>query len=74
MDTIREANERLRELGYEPRDASVTENGSPARLKLSGSLLRDCTAEPDAMLYLLRMLPPKAHLLAYRHILHLDAD
>lgn len=72
MDAVQRANARLRELGYAPEEASVDHNGSPARLHLSGSLLNDSTDDAEVMLAVLRMLPPKAHLLAFRYLLGLD--
>ncbi|MBD0328587.1 MAG: hypothetical protein ICV64_00565 [Thermoleophilia bacterium] len=72
MDAAREANARLRELGYDDDDATVEPNGSPTRLRLSGTLLHETTAEAGEMLALLRMLPPKHHLLALRHVLRVD--
>lgn len=70
-DAVGRANARLRELGYEPADATVTANGSPAHLRLAGKVIYETTGDADDMLAVLRMLPSKAHLLAFRHVLGL---
>ena len=63
------ANARLRELGYEPEDASVARNGERDRLVLWGELVNEAVVEAEDVEALLAMLPPKSHLLAYRFVL-----
>jgi hypothetical protein len=73
MDVAAEANARLRELGYEETDASVERKGAADRFRLGGDLLKDLDYDPDDLLDVVSMLPPKADLLAYRVVLGLPA-
>ncbi len=71
MDAVAEANARLRELGYEETDARVETTRAGDRLRVTGALVNDTGAEADEMPAILRMLPSKAELLAYRFLLGL---
>ena len=71
MDAVGEGNVRLAQLGYVGGDAWIEEVDSPARLRLSGRLLRETIDDAEAMLELLRALPPKRELLAYRILLRI---
>jgi hypothetical protein len=63
------ANARLRKLGYEPEEASVAPDDAGARLVVQGTLVNETVTEPDDMAAILRMLPPKSDLVAYRVLL-----
>ena len=71
MDAVDRTNRRLRDLGYEDADAFIEPNRLPDRLVLRGQLLNQVVANVDDMDMILAMLPPKAHVLAYRHVLRL---
>jgi hypothetical protein len=66
MKTIQDVNARLAALGYRRDEARVDENGSPERLRLSGTLLNETTADHEDMRRIAAMLPSKAELYAYR--------
>jgi hypothetical protein len=71
MNAVVEANARLRDLGYEETDARVEATHAGDRLRVTGALVNDTGAKADEMRAILRMLPSKADLLAYRFLLGL---